>query len=361
MAGDFDFLNDEPAPQPNSRTAHGARAERSTDRPPDKSTQFAGPPQAEPVDDEELPDFEPVIASGPIAPKPRPPVDDRPAPRPPYGQRKGKSPLLVAGIALGALLVVGAGVTILLVVRSGTKEPEKKAGTTPVAGPISRPAEPTPKPPADPNSPSQEVVEKVKKATLRILVRYKNGKTAAGSGFVEKSSGLVVTNAHVVGLTDPDDGGPDVMNLIVNSGQDDKEYPLAGEVIAHDKDNDLALIEPSLIVVGERHVVPEGLIIPKSPQVVELQNLFVFGFPLSDRLGSEIAVRPTRVISVRKDGARLRRIDVEGGMTFGNSGGPVVDVKGNVIGVAVAGLKDDTIRFAIPGEKVHDLIAKRRK
>ena len=49
-------------------------------------------------------------------------------------------------------------------------------------------------------------------------------------------------------------------------------------------------------------------------------------------------------------------------MTHGNSGGPVVDVKGSVVGVAVAiAVRDETITFAVPSDKVLDLLAKRRK
>jgi S1-C subfamily serine protease len=138
---------------------------------------------------------------------------------------------------------------------------------------------------------------------------------------------------------------------------------LFGTVEAVDEENDLALIFPRILEVGERHVVPDGLVVPRKSTIRETDNLFVFGFPLGSQLGNEISIRPTRVIALRRDKddkTKLTRIDVEGGMTFGNSGGPVVDLKGNVVGVAVAGLKDENIKFAVPAEKVVELLAKKR-
>ena len=189
-----------------------------------------------------------------------------------------------------------------------------------------------------------------------MLVAYKNGKGATGSGFVEKDSRLVLTNAHVVGMLDPKDMGPRAIELIVNSGLGDKEYSLGGELLMVDKENDLAIIRPFIIDVGERHLVPEGLVVPRTTNVIELQKLFVFGFPLGAELGSEISVRPTTVTALRKN-----KIQCEGGMTSGNSGGPVVDAKGNVVGVAVSVIRGEAISFAIPGDLVHQLLAKQKK
>jgi S1-C subfamily serine protease len=152
-----------------------------------------------------------------------------------------------------------------------------------------------------------------------------------------------------------------VINLVVNSGEGEKEYRLYGNVVALDADNDLAVIRPSLLKVGERTPVPDGLVVPKNPSVTELQKLFVFGFPLGDVLGSEISIRPTQVTSLRHEGGKLKKIQVEGGMTFGNSGGPVVDIKGNVVGVAVSGVRNENINFCVPGEMVHQLLAKRNE
>ena len=335
MPGDFDFFNDEPAAQPAPKRP--ARA--ADDRPP----------------------------RGPRDDRRRPP-DDEDTDRPRYrgraaAPRKKPSALLIGGIVAGAVLVLAGGVVgIVLAIGGGSKPtaPREKAGTTTAT--TTRPAVTTPKkdPVVDQSTPSPEVVERVKRATIRVLVQFGGKKGGgSGSGFVEKDTRMVLTNAHVVGMKKMSDPQP-LINLVVNSGEGDKEYRLDGEVVALDAENDLAVIRPTLLEVGKRTPVPDGLVVPKNPTVAELQKLFVFGFPLGTALGAEISIRPTQVTSLRHEGGKLKKIQVEGGMTFGNSGGPVVDVKGNVVGVAVSGIKDANINFCVPGEMVHQLLADRK-
>jgi S1-C subfamily serine protease len=364
MSNDFDFFNEE---------AKGKK--RTPPRREPERVESVRPPLAEPEDLEYLPlDEEPVEEARPARRVERsapPPRSRRPRGDDDYDRdeappkKKGLSPLILLAIAGGALLVVGAGVLILVFARE--KDPERKekekakAVASAAAGPP--PAAPAKKDVFDVASPTPETVAKVKNATVLIRVLFNNGKGASGSGFVEKSSGLVVTNAHVVGLKDKKtDGGPKIINLIVNSGLGEKEYPLGGELADVDEENDLALIRPFILEVGERHVVPEGLVVAKNPSLTELQSLTVVGYPLGTEIGAEVSVRPTKITSFRRDsGGKLKLIQVEGGMTHGNSGGPVVDVRGQVVGVAVSGIKDETINFAVPCEKVVELLAHRKR
>ena len=55
----------------------------------------------------------------------------------------------------------------------------------------------------------------------------------------------------------------------------------------------------------------------------------------------------------------MQQILVNGGMNPGNSGGPVVDARGVICGVAVAGIPGTNINFAVPSEKVQRLIGGR--
>jgi hypothetical protein len=59
---------------------------------------------------------------------------------------------------------------------------------------------------------------------------------------------------------------------------------------------------------------------------------------------------------LRKENGILTRVQVNGGMHPGNSGGPVVNGKGQVVGVAVAIIRGTQINFAIPGEMVHGFL-----
>ena len=284
--------------------------------------------------------------------------------------RSGVSPVLILAIAGGAVMLLAVVVVIVLVVRKATRETASDTSGNSVAAPTitaPRPASsnaPTKEPDPLSGNPTQQVVDRVKRATVRIRVLYNSRKGGSGSGFVEKNSGLVLTNAHVLGLLDPKDKGPRAIELVVNSGEGPgKEYSLAGQLVAADKDSDLALVQPLLLPDGVRRVVPEGLVVPKTPNVSLLQRLFVFGYPFGEALGNEITVSETSVSSLRRDRAtgKLARIQVKGGMNPGSSGGPVVDLRGNVVGVAVAGIEATDINFAIPGEVVQEFISRNRK
>ena len=303
-------------------------------------------------------------------------LDDRPYERDrPVRPPTQVSPLVAVAVVGGAVMFVAAVIVAILVVRKATREAEPVAETKAVpattmpvlTGPrpaTTVPARKEPDPVA--GNPSPEVVDKVKRATVRVRVLFRNGRAGSGTGFVERNSHLVLTNAHVVGLVqkkgEPKLGGPRAIELVVNSGEPGKEYTLGGELIAADTENDLALLRPYRLKEQDRHLVPEGLVVPKAPNLALLQRLFVFGYPFGEQLGAEITVSETSVSSLRKDPAtgRLSQIQVRGGMNPGNSGGPVVDVKGNVVGVAQAGILGTDLNFAIPGEVVQEFLAKKR-
>ena len=78
--------------------------------------------------------------------------------------------------------------------------------------------------------------------------------------------------------------------------------------------------------------------------------------PLGKALGEEITIRNSTVSALRRRGGILDKIQVNGGMDPGNSGGPVVDSNGDVVGVAVSGYEGRLINFAIPGERVTNIL-----
>ena len=250
------------------------------------------------------------------------------------------------------------------------------------------------------------VREKVKRSSVYIRCLFNSGRGATGSGFVEKETKYVVTNAHVIGIKtelqrerdrrkkkeeedkdempdkdgkDPKDGkekpkekpktkdkkgmvsddrGPKAIELIFNSGEGDKEISVPGRLIAFDEVRDLAVIAPAR-PAGDTTLVLDGLVVPKTTKVVELQRLFIFGFPLGEDAGKEISIADVSVTSIRKGGdGRLPMIQFKGGSTFGNSGGPIVDGRGNVVGVSVAGFAGTDINLAIPGDAIHEFFKK---
>jgi predicted Zn finger-like uncharacterized protein len=324
------------------------------------------------------------------------------------GRRKpAKSPMpwILGGCMalLGLLLIGGGGGTVVwLLVRDNkpvevanntSNNPPAKTDPQPVPQPLANPpanpanpnqpiqgqpiadppAEKEIKPPADPpqeretrgpaaeDAPRRaapasdgplrgEALRHVKRATVYIEVTMADGSRASGSGFFgcKEARNLILTNAHVVGMLSPDSERPRAIDVFINSGQSDEKKTTA-RVLGVDRFSDLAVLD-----IGPPPAwVPEPLEVKSADGLEELVKLYVAGFPLGKSLGKEITIRDTTVSSLRKKNGRLDRIQVNGGMDPGNSGGPVVDGSGAVVGVSVAGIPGRQINFAIPGDRVH--------
>jgi S1-C subfamily serine protease len=319
--------------------------------------------------------------------------DDLPAPDPAGG--RSKAPWIIGGAA-AALLLVGGGITAALLLRDDSPDDTKVAanispGLNPpvVKPPEGKPLEVKPpetsppgiKPPEikPPETKPTEVkppetrppvvspptaggrrdlsedkatIDKVKQATVYIEVMDANGRVASGTGFfgVPDARNLILTNAHVVGMLAPHSRNPRSVDVFINSGQAG-EKKLTALVKGVDRGADLAVLD-----VGTPDGMPEPLQVAGSDTLGDLQKLWVFGFPLGKRLGKEITIRDTSVSSLRKKNGLVDKIQVNGGMDPGNSGGPVVDANGQVVGVSVSGIPGRQINFAIPGENVHGIL-----
>jgi predicted Zn finger-like uncharacterized protein len=198
---------------------------------------------------------------------------------------------------------------------------------------------------------SREATAAVKSGTVYIRVTRNDG-GGSGSGFFASpdAPNLVVTNAHVVGMLNPEAAEPTKIEVFVHSGQkDEKSY--VGKLIGLDRFSDLAVID-----IGAKVDLPKPLKIKPSSKVRELDDVFVFGFPLGERLGKEITIRDTSVSSLRHRDGILERIQTKGGMDPGNSGGPVVDTNGDLAGVAVSIILGREIQFAVPSDRVYGIL-----
>jgi len=106
--------------------------------------------------------------------------------------------------------------------------------------------------------------------------------------------------------------------------------------------------------------LPPPLEVVPADDLLETQAAYVFGFPFGSSLGRAITLNTSSVSSLRRNNAGvLQRVQVKGGMNPGNSGGPVVDGQGRVVGVAVSGIGRTPIKFAVPSEAVREMLAGR--
>jgi predicted Zn finger-like uncharacterized protein len=194
------------------------------------------------------------------------------------------------------------------------------------------------------------VLDKIKPATVYISVDQQEGR-ASGSGFLAFEPGIVLTNAHVVGMKEPGSEPPKSVKVFINHGQQGKEIDRTAEIVGVDRTHDLAVLR--IPAAG----LPPFLEVKPSQDLLETQPVYICGYPLGHMLGKDVTISGAQVTALRKNRhGRLEHVQIKGDMKPGNSGGPVIDEKGNVVGVSVAIIVGTRINFAVPAEYVHDII-----
>jgi S1-C subfamily serine protease len=153
---------------------------------------------------------------------------------------------------------------------------------------------------------------------------------ASGTGFFLGTGGFVMTNQHVIAHCQD----------ITIRQFDGTVVPAS--VLAADPANDLAILKSSAKTTSYARF-------REAPDVRRGDNVVAFGFPLTQFLSSGGAVTNGTVsaLSGPKDDSRLLQISVP--IQPGNSGGPLLDQSGNVVGITSSGFRGETqnVNFAI--------------
>jgi S1-C subfamily serine protease len=199
-----------------------------------------------------------------------------------------------------------------------------------------------PVPPVGPPDPSVLRAAGVRRAAPSVVrvLGTACGLGVSGSGWVV-SPGLVVTNAHVVA------GERDTTIDSVNAP------PLPAQAVAFDSKNDVAVLRVS----GGLNAPPLEQAEPR-----EGQSAAIMGFPENQPLTVRLA-RLGRTVTVLSENAYghgpvTRRITSFRGLVRpGNSGGPLVDSSGRVVGTVFASRVQGSVGYAVPPDIVDDALA----
>tara|TARA_B100000315_G_scaffold259819_1_gene317393 strand:- start:1556 stop:2884 length:1329 start_codon:yes stop_codon:yes gene_type:complete len=165
---------------------------------------------------------------------------------------------------------------------------------------------------------------------------------SSGTGFAVNADGYFLTNAHVVKDCD--------IQGIFYAGK-----PKRLQIIAKNDTLDLAILKSSSVKIVDY--------LRFSPTLVTGQDIYAYGYPFLGELSKEIKVTDGIVSSLAGLKNNPTRIQITAPIQPGNSGGPVVDNKGLVIGVAVGGLvgeKVQNINFAIKKDNVLGYLSQNR-
>ena len=271
------------------------------------------------------------------------------------------------GIACGLLLMVV--MAQFLAPRGGCTPAEKPPIEEPPPDPSPRLIQSAPPPPPPvPVPDGLTSLAWLEDAT--VFLKLKIGKAlGSGTGFVIRMQGdtaLIATNRHVVTPDlDDEEGARLEVTAVFRSGKGpDHEESLPAEIVAVDSgeeiNHDLALVRARGL---KRPVTPIDINRIAGPTL--RMRYAAYGFPLPmikfNQGNPTIMVTGGQVSTLRNDDmGQLFAIQLDGSLQPGNSGGPIVDDRGRLIGVAVAKLEGvDTIGLAIPADELRELLAGR--
>jgi len=167
-------------------------------------------------------------------------------------------------------------------------------------------------------------------------------KQATGTAFTVSSEGHALTNHHVV-------GGCAELKIAGREG--------ISKVITSDSVNDLALLQ----LPGKTKDIAN--LNPEPGKLRQGEDIIVFGFPLNSVLSSGGNLTPGTLSALTGLGNNTNQIQITAPIQPGSSGSPVMDKKGNVVGMVSMKLSDSkmaketgsvgqNVNFAVNGQTV---------
>ena len=165
-----------------------------------------------------------------------------------------------------------------------------------------------------------------------------------GSGFIINEDGYILTNYHVI------DGAKEV-TVTLSDGRE-----VTASVVNYDADQDVAMIKinddievPGVVELGDSDALQPG------------EEVLAIGNPLSKELSSTLTKGIISALNrsvETESGVSSNLIQTDTAINSGNSGGPLINTKGEVIGINTLKASDgaEGIGFAIPINDVKDKI-----
>lgn len=203
-----------------------------------------------------------------------------------------------------------------------------------------------------------EAIEKVKPAVVTISTKtivsssnsiFSSGQEqeqeGIGSGFIINEEGYILTNYHVV------EGSTEV-KVLLSTGEE-----VDATVVNYDEEKDIAMVK-----LADGTKVPGVAELGNSDAVYAGEEVIAIGTPLS----KEFSATSTKgiVSAVNRDvetdtGTTMNLIQTDAAINPGNSGGPLINTKGQVIGInsmKIVVTEVEGIGFAIPINEASDRI-----
>ena len=170
-----------------------------------------------------------------------------------------------------------------------------------------------------------------------------------GSGFFINEKGYIATNYHVI---------KDANAIQVEYFQKGKKNTYLAKVIVTDKQNDLAIIQINDLKFKVLPSIPYTF----STNIRDVgTDVFALGYPMADIMGSEIKFTDGKISAKTGIMGDVTVYQVSVPIQPGNSGGPLFDSKGNLVGITSSALNkeyfnSENVNYAIKTSYLKNLI-----
>lgn len=238
--------------------------------------------------------------------------------------------------------VIGSGVTYFV---TGKNVSNNSSSNTVTVDPVSFATDST-------ALSAAEIYQKVAPAVVMVSTKtiqtvngwFQQESEGMGSGFIINTDGYILTNYHVI------EGATEV-TVTLSDGQE-----VTASVVNYDSDQDVAMIK-----INEDVEVPGVVELGDSDALQPGEEVLAIGNPLSKELSSTLTKGIVSALNrsiETQTGVSTNLIQTDTAINSGNSGGPLINTKGEVIGINTLKASDgaEGIGFAIPINDVKDKI-----
>lgn len=196
----------------------------------------------------------------------------------------------------------------------------------------------------------QEIYQKVNPSTVTVLTGMSDGSAMVGTGVIFTEDGYILTNAHVIA------GGSECY-VVLDTGENHR-----ARLLGLDEEKDLAVIKISAKGLPAAEFGDSDALTVGDP-------VYAIGNPLGVELRGTLTDGIVSAINrdVYVDGVTMTLIQTNAALNNGNSGGPLINVYGQVVGINTMKMGSSSttsvegLGFAIPiastAYMINDLIA----
>lgn len=198
-----------------------------------------------------------------------------------------------------------------------------------------------------------EAFEKVSPAVVTVSTKgvatfngiFSQEVDGMGSGFIINEDGYILTNYHVI------EGAKEVSVTLSDN------RAVSAKVVNYDAEQDVAMLKitddsievPAVVELGDSNALKQG------------EEVIAIGTPLSSDLSQTVTNGIVSALNRNVEtetGVQLNLIQTNAAINSGNSGGPLVNTQGQVIGINTLKMSGDAegIGFAIPINDINDKI-----